>query len=108
MHCFKKLLEVLPLRSQPMGEGKARTLFPLPTSKEFILELQPGLTEDELAWTLCVCWSLNSLWGGALTNESPPNSCQKRCLDELVKLVQNFAGMTVKLDDLSWGPVSTG
>lgn len=99
---FQKLLEVLPLRSQPMGEGKARTLFPLPTSKEFILELQPGLTEDELAWTLCVCWSLNSLWGEALTNDSPPNSCQKRCLDELVKLVQNFAGMTVKLDDLSW------
>ena len=60
---LQKLLEVLPLRSQAKGEGKTRNLFPLPTSSEFILELKPELTKDELDWSICLMLSLNSLWG---------------------------------------------
>ena len=77
---LQKLLEVCPLRSQPRGKGTNKALFPLPTSRELLLELKPDLSVAEIDWVVCVCLSLNSLWGCNVAYRDPPNAGQKRCL----------------------------
>ena len=57
----KRLLEVLPLRSQSTGKGNKKGVFPLPTSRSCFLDLDPFLSEEELSWVFCVCLSLNSI-----------------------------------------------
>ena len=99
---LQPLLDVAPLRSQPTGEGNSRSLFPLPTSKNVLLELKPDLSEDEASWTLCLCFSLNSLWGGDLSNALTPNNCQKKCLVELIGMVTHFLGLNIPVDELEW------
>lgn len=99
---LQELLEVLPLRSQYTGGVGRKALFPLPSSIEFLLEIEPDLSVDESSWVLCLIFSLNSLWGAELSNQQRPNTCQKRCLEELVSLVKTFSGMSVALEDLSW------
>eukprot|EP00435_Cladocopium_sp_Y103_P061691 s362_g23.t1 len=96
------LLEVLPLRSQPTGEGKSRSLFPLPTSSEIFLEMNPDLCDDDVSWMSCLCLSLNSLWGDSVINEGRPNACQLRCLKHLMGLVMSFTGRGISLENLSW------
>lgn len=99
---LQKLKEVLPLRSQTTGMEQCRSLFPFPSSFEFFLELEPGLSEDELHWMSCLVLSLNSLWGSEISSAKAPNPGQKKCLRELCSVVKEFCGLTAPLVDLSW------
>ena len=99
---LQKLLEVCPLRSQPRGKGTNKALFPLPTSRELILELKPDLSVAEIDWVVCVCLSLNSLWGCNVAYRDPPNAVQKRCLLELVTMVGYFCQMETPMEHVNW------
>lgn len=75
-----RLLEVLSLRSQPMGKGDKKAIFPLPTSRSELGKVFPTVCERDLSWLLCVVRSLNSMWGGCLESHQPVKDCQKECL----------------------------
>lgn len=54
---LQRSLEVLPLRSQPSGNMEKRSVFPLPTSRDVLMEALPSLSEGEFAWLMCVVLS---------------------------------------------------
>ena len=99
---LQRFLEVLPLRSQPTGAGIFGDLFPVPTSKDVLLDLFPDLDPDDCCWFVCVCLGLNSVWGGTLFNDSPPNQVQTLCLRELLSDVKRLQSMTGTLKDFDW------
>ena len=53
-----KLLEVLSLRSQAMGKGDRKAVFPLPTSRSELQKVKPTMNARELSWLICVVRSL--------------------------------------------------
>ena len=99
---LQRLLEVLPLRSQYMGGGNVRSIFPLPTSRDVLEKEFPDLNVDETVWLACVCVSLNSVWGGPITCSVAPNFTQMMCLDGLVSQVRRFCGLKVPMEGLDW------
>lgn len=99
---LSRLLEVFSLRSLTTGKTKPKELFPLPTSSEVLEGLKPDLTEDEKSWLTCLCFSLNSLWGGEVINDSTPNVCQKKCLDEMAVQIRRFCELEGQVDELDW------
>lgn len=98
----QKLLEVLPLCSQPTGGGSSKHVFPLPTSSSVLVATYPSLTPNVLSWLLCVNMSLNSLWGGFLFSDKMPNTVQKQCLDALLKDVTRFCEIQANVEDVAW------
>jgi hypothetical protein len=98
----KRLLEVLPLRSQSTGKGNKKGVFPLPTSRSCFLDLDPFLSEEELSWVFCVCLSLNSMWGCEVCNEQVANRAQIGCLENIVAEVKRFCGIPQLVEDLQW------
>lgn len=98
----QKLLEVLPLCSQSTGKGGSKSVFPLPTSREILLEIKHDLTDCELSWCVCLCMSLNSLWGNEVLSDEMPNHCQRVCLGELFSHVNFFCGLRTPLVELDW------
>eukprot|EP00438_Fugacium_kawagutii_P003204 Skav218049 [mRNA] locus=scaffold214:1185583:1189080:- [translate_table: standard] len=101
-HVLQQILEILPLRSQNLGVGCGSTVYPLPTSRTEIAKSVPVTSDDELAWCLCVCISLNSLWGGELFNDGVPSDCQHRCLMNIYKDVKRICELDVKVPMTSW------
>ena len=99
---FSKLLEVLLLRSQDTGKGKKGELFPLPTFRGALLDFNPNLLEFEVFWCLLVCFSLNSLWGDPLYNESLANEIQQGCLHEILKDVKRFVAIRDVVPSVNW------
>ena len=99
---FQQLLEVLPLRSQTMGKVNSRSLFPLPTSRSMLETIFPELTVEVMTWLLCICFSLNSLWGDCVWCDWKPNTCQLKCLQELVQHVKVFCALDLPMETLSW------
>ena len=98
----QRLLEVLPLRSETTGTGSNRNIFPLPTSRSSVVAVDPSLTEDEIAWTFCVCVSLNSLWGDVLLFDGEVGGVKKNCLEEVMKEVKRFCRMKSVIEPLEW------
>ena len=96
------LLEVLPLRSQTTGKGEKLALFPLPTSRSFLLAHFPELSLVEVDWLICVCLSLNSTWGGMIENEKEINKVQEVCLNGLIKDVKRFCSLDTRIEELDW------
>ena len=84
------------------GAGIFGDLFPVPTSKDVLLDLFPDLDPDDCCWFVCVCLGLNSVWGGTLFNDSPPNQVQILCLRELFSDVKRLQSMTGTLKDFDW------
>lgn len=99
---FQFFLEVVSLRSQSMGKGNSKAVFPLPTSREHLLGIFPDLAGVELEWLLCVVTSLNSYWGGDVFCDLPPNEIQLKCLRGLVCDVQRLCNLDVTLPSLTW------
>ena len=99
---LQHLLEVLPLRSQCTGRREKLSLFPLPTSREVLLELFPTLNGDEISWMICVLVSLNSLWGCELFFEGLPNKSQVESLKILCRAVQRFCLLDAALENIDW------
>ena len=102
LYLQQKLLEVLPLCSQPTGERNSKAVFPLPTSSEILVEICDGEISDVLCWVFCVCLSLNSLWGDALFFEGRPNSAQLQCLRLILEEVKRFCTMEAKIEKCDW------
>lgn len=98
----KKLLEVLPLRSQTTGKGNSGGIFPLPTSRSCFLDLEPSLNNEELAWMGCVTSSLNSMWGGEVFVETMANRAQRRCLENILREVKRFCSIPTCLEVADW------
>eukprot|EP00438_Fugacium_kawagutii_P006828 Skav227026 [mRNA] locus=scaffold456:236256:249187:+ [translate_table: standard] len=97
-----KLLEVLPLRSKSTGKPGNKSLFPLPTSSSVLLGVCPGICDDVVGWVLCMCLSLNSLWGGDLHFDGHVNDAQRLCLAGLVKDAQRVCELNARVEALSW------
>eukprot|EP00438_Fugacium_kawagutii_P025002 Skav224823 [mRNA] locus=scaffold613:211653:214870:- [translate_table: standard] len=98
-----RLLEVVPLRSETTGKLERLAIFPLPTSRNLLEEFDPGLSCDEVTWLLCVCLSLNSVWGGLSFCDEPINGAQRSCLQHLCEYVRSFCSMTTLVQELDWG-----
>ena len=103
---FQQLLEVGSLRSQHTGEGSSETLYPLPTSRNSLLDVDAFLSDVELDWLCCLCVSLNSLWGGVSMSSCPPNKVQRVCLGHLIESVKRFCGMQSRLELVDWSEFS--
>ena len=99
---LQSLLEVLPLRSKLKGKYEKCSLFPLPTSREALEKVHPSMNFDEVSWFVCVCVSLNSLWGDVLFNDREANKCQRESLGYLGEQVQRFCKMTASIEQLDW------
>eukprot|EP00438_Fugacium_kawagutii_P035425 Skav206960 [mRNA] locus=scaffold255:97287:103925:- [translate_table: standard] len=99
---FQRLLEVVPLCSQPTGKVEPKAVFPLPTSRSILIENFPELSESELCWLLCVCVSLNSFWGGDVFSERSLNPIRKNCLDGIVSDIKRFCSMSAPLENFNW------
>eukprot|EP00438_Fugacium_kawagutii_P011158 Skav227732 [mRNA] locus=scaffold3513:12968:18204:+ [translate_table: standard] len=97
-----RLLEVLPLRSKPRVRTEKVAIFPLPTSRSVLMEFAPTLCESELTWLLCVCLSLNSLWGEQLHHDGAPVGAQAACLEHLIRHVRSFSSMSVQVEAFDW------
>ena len=97
-----KFLEVISLRGMSMGRCENKALFPLPTSRDVLLEMRPDLDCDVVIWTISLCFALNSLWGTDAVCEAKPNKCQKKCLGELVDQCIHFCNLSGGLTDISW------
>ena len=96
------LLEVLPLRSQPTGKGEKLAIFPLPTSRTVFVALKPTASENVLAWTSCLCISLNSLWGGPLYGDEMPKGSRLACVLNLMAEAEKFCSLKNLLEEVSW------
>eukprot|EP00438_Fugacium_kawagutii_P023415 Skav216598 [mRNA] locus=scaffold2855:145436:149216:+ [translate_table: standard] len=99
---FQLLLEVLPLRGQPKGDGSESSLFPLPTSRGVLLEHLPGLVEHDIPWLLTICVSLNSFYGCELFSERLPNQCQILCLQRLAADVMRLRNLNECVTAFDW------
>ena len=99
----QELLGVVSLRSSSMGERKPKDLFPLPTSKSFLGDLCPQLTDSSVGWLVAVCVSLNSMWGGDLHYEGPISENVRECLQLLSHDVKRLQRLEGELEDFSWG-----
>ena len=95
-------LEVLPLRSKTMEVGHSGSLFPLPTSRDQLKLLFPGLQEEGVSWLVGICVALNSLWGGDVFGSEKVTSCQQGCLEELAKDVERILTLTSTIRGFSW------
>eukprot|EP00438_Fugacium_kawagutii_P031430 Skav205780 [mRNA] locus=scaffold1714:813079:816645:- [translate_table: standard] len=104
---LQRLLEVLPLRSKPTGKRNRSSLFPLPTSRDVLLQHLVGTDELELSWLLCVCLSLNSLWGDDVFYNGPVSDIQKICLQKLFLEVKRFCSLPAVVPPLNWGEILT-
>ena len=92
----------LPLRSKTTGKCEKFSLFPLPTSRQVYSEVDEGLDEKEITWMVCVCISLNSVWGDELFFDGKPNKTQRRSLETLLKHVKRFCKIAAYVEDLEW------
>lgn len=99
LYLFQRLLEVVPLCSQPTGKRDCRSVFPLPTSKSVLLEVDGSLTDLELCWTMCVTLSLNSIWRSEAFSEQPVNVAQRNCLLNIFKDVKRFCQIDARVED---------
>lgn len=99
---LQRLLECLPLRSQPTGRRSKFSLFPLPTSRSSYDGLVTPLSDDGLSWLLAVCVSLNSIWGDELYYDGPVSDGQLECLNLLAKDVKRFCDITEPIPSLQW------
>ena len=97
------ILEAIPLRSQSTGKRNSKSLFPLPTSRDVFVALDPPLSVNELSWMVCVCVSLNSLWGEEVFWDCPPIGCQVECVGQLLTEVKRFCALDAKLERFDWG-----
>ena len=77
----EKLLEVFPLRSKSKGRRSPKDIFPLPTSKSILAALFHSLDERGIFWLICLCVSLNSLWGCDSLFEGEVNVVTRRCVE---------------------------
>lgn len=98
----QRLLEVLPLRSQSIGRRDVNSLFPLPTSRDVLVAEFPDVMPNVLSWMLCVCVSLNSMWGDVLYYDGPLNSVQKLSLKDIRTQVGAFCSVEATVEDFSW------
>eukprot|EP00438_Fugacium_kawagutii_P026600 Skav213726 [mRNA] locus=scaffold2563:64713:68294:+ [translate_table: standard] len=97
-----QLLEVLPLRSKTMGNRNSSALFPLPTSRDLLMTVRGVDTADMCTWMICVCMSLNSVWGDELHSNCEPNQGQIECLELLALDVRRLCELDVKIESLPW------
>lgn len=96
------VLEVFPLRSQSTGEGGSFSLFPLPTSRASLLNVFPSLETAEVSWLICICVSLNSIWGGALLYEGKVSQSAMNCLSHLVEDIKRLKALSGCLERFDW------
>ena len=88
------VLEVLPLRSQPMAGVKASGLFPLPTSREYLQEFFEGQDQGLTSWLISLCISLNCLWGdGSYFCDARPEGFKRVLVKDLANEVQRLSGI---------------
>lgn len=102
MVLFQQLLEVLPLRSQPMGRRFPRSFFPLPSSRSLLESRMPDLNENEVSWLACVCVSLNSYWGCDVLCDELPNRAQQDCLGDLARDVKRLCSLGSSVEAVVW------
>ena len=98
----QRLLEVFPLRSKSKGRRCPKDIFPLPTSKGLLEHLFPNLDVRSFFWLVCICVSLNSLWGCDAPFEGEVNPVTKRCLNLLCQDVERLQSMTGTLENFCW------
>ena len=98
----QELLGVVSLRSSSMGERKSKDLFPLPTSKSFLGEICPQLSDSSLGWMMAICTALNSMWGGTLQYEGPISNVAQECLQLLSHDVERMQRMEGSVESFSW------
>ena len=98
----QRLLEVFPLRSKSKGRRCPKDIFPLPTSKGLLEHLFPNLDVRSIFWLVCICVSLNSLWGCDAPFEGEVNPVTKRCLNLLCQDVERLQSMTGTLENFCW------
>ena len=96
------LLEVIPLRSSSTGKRMDNSVFPLPTSSSYLLELFPDLTPLEIAWLSCICMGLNSLWGADVHFLGPVKGVAVKCLNLLVSDVKRIGALEGTLEAFDW------
>ena len=99
---LQKFLEVTPLCSQYTGKGSVTDIFPLPTSRTLLAELEPSLDESSLSWLCCVAIGLNSVWGSELFYEGPMRLSQRKCMLGLIQDVKRFCGLECPLEKINW------
>eukprot|EP00438_Fugacium_kawagutii_P036535 Skav217626 [mRNA] locus=scaffold2172:789307:792972:+ [translate_table: standard] len=101
-HVLQLALEVLPLRSKNTDNGGSSSVFPLPTSRTVIAMHVDVQSDDELAWCLCVCLGLNSLWGGYLFYDGEASELQKTYLKNIYREVKRLCGMEAIVPRTCW------
>ena len=99
---FQRLLEVLPLCSQPMEGKDVDRMFPLPTSRTFVSSQFPELSKEEIEWLLAICVSLNSIWGGKLFSERSVTVIQQKCLNQLKDDVIRLRDLSGAVSPFDW------
>eukprot|EP00438_Fugacium_kawagutii_P003348 Skav236156 [mRNA] locus=scaffold436:191685:195386:- [translate_table: standard] len=102
---LQKILEVFPLRSKYLGKGDKTALYPLPTSSDVYAALDPTLDQVMCSWMMCICVSLNSLWGDDLYNDKLRNEGQKACLLTMVKDVRRICSIPGTVSVADWNEV---
>ena len=99
---LQKLLEVIPLRSKTKGKREKTAIFPLPTSRVQLQKAFPELSEDEVSWTVALCVSLNSFWGGEIFFEGVWNRGVQACMKHLVLEVKLWCATPAVIPTLCW------
>ena len=102
LRVHQKLLEVLPLRGSTTGERNIKDIFPLPTSKSFLVSLFPLFDEGCIHWLLAVCLSLNSMWGGNLHFNGKVSKVASDCLHLLAKEAARLFKMECRFENFCW------
>ena len=98
---FSKLLEVLLLRSQDTEKERKVNCFLCPLLGVLYSILIP--TCSNLRFLVLVSlFSLNSLWGDPLYNESLANEIQQGCLHEILKDVKRFVAIRDVVPSVNW------
>eukprot|EP00438_Fugacium_kawagutii_P016687 Skav223981 [mRNA] locus=scaffold1107:398003:399442:- [translate_table: standard] len=85
-----------------MGDVDRCAIFPLPTSRDMLVRVLNDPPVNVLTWVLCMCLSLNSLWGSALHSDREPNAAQLRCLGTLVEDARRFCEMEATMSEVEW------
>ena len=99
---LQKILEVVPLRSQPKGRKDKTAIYPLPTSRECFLAVDQNLTTTEVAWIQCFTVSLNSLWGDDVFYDGLPRGYQRQCLEGIFVEVRRLCRLNTRVEVVNW------
>lgn len=100
--CCKNSLRFYRFAASARVGRKSPPFSPLPTSRSLVATSVPIVSDEVMAWTLCIILSLNSFWGSDLFYDGTVSQAQRSCLNNIVKEATRFCSLSAVVPPSNW------